>query len=347
MLNSPGFMLKAVEAPLAGHPDKVCDLLVESIVDEYLRRDPLAKLDVQALGTNGMVMVGGAVESKADFAVSDIARSAYATTGYVDAPEIFVNVEKPKPEPGRVQKGAQGTAIIYGYATRQTRELLPLSVVYAHTLAKQIDALRMSDPRFSWLRPDGKVQLVMDRDRVAQITVIASHDERIDVPQVQALLLEHAVRPVLGDIEGARMLINPVGSFTTGGFSMNAGVSGRKVLSDLYGGLLPHGGVAFAGKDPLKPARAGTYMARYVARQLVKEEAASSVLVQAVYTVGMAEPIVLQAVDGEGRDVSAMLKGRFDFRPEAIVERFNLCRPLYAGCVHYGTFGRKDVPWEE
>ncbi len=342
------YMFKAVEAPLAGHPDKICDRLVESIVDEYIRRDPFAKLDVQALGTNGMVMIGGMIESAADFAVIDIVRRSYADLGYTDMPEFFVNGEKPKPEPGRSkQSGAQGTAIVYGYATNQTRELLPPSVVFANALARQIDMLRMQDQRFSWLRPDGKVQLVMDGDRIVQVTVIAAHDPQMDMPHVQSLLLEHAIKPILGTIEQAQIFINPVGSFTTGGFLLNAGVSGRKVLSDLYGGLIPHGGVALVGKDPLKPARSGTYMARFVARQLVKEGLAQHVLVQAVYTVGVAEPVVLQAMSNDGEDLTSIVKQRFDFRPEAIVERFNLRRPIYEHCVHYGMFGRKDVPWEE
>lgn len=341
-------MKKAVEAPLLGHPDKVCDLLVESIVDEYLRRDPFSQLDVQALGTNGMVMVGGIVESQADFAVVDVVREAYATIGYEDVPEFFVNVEKPRPEPGRAKRGegAQGTAIIYGYATNKTREMLPPAVVYAHALASRIDELRFSDARFSWLKPDGKVQVILDDDKVQQVTVIASHREDMDVHQVQHLLMTHVVEPVLGSIEGVHLLINPSGAFTAGGFLLNAGVSGRKVLADLYGGLLPHGGMALAGKDPLKPARAGTYMARYVAKQLVREGVSEQVLVQVVYTAGLVAPAYVQATAADGKDVTHLIADRYDFRPEAIVERFHLRRPLYAGLLRSGCLGISTLPWE-
>ncbi len=342
------YMKKAVEAPLLGHPDKVCDLLVESIVDEYIRRDPFSQLDIQALGTNGMVMVGGVVESQADFAVIDIVRDAYRTVGYEDTPEFFVNVEKPRPEPRRQTKreGAQGTAILYGYATNKTREMLPPAVVYARAIASRIDDLRFSDPRFSWLRPDGKVQLVMDDDRVSHVTVIASHRQDMDVHQVQGLLFEHVLVPILGSSDGVQLFINPAGAFTTGGFSLNAGVSGRKVLADLYGGLLPHGGVSLAGKDPLKPARAGTYMARYVAKQLVQEGVSDQVLVQVVYTAGLATPSFVQAVTSAGEDVSGLVHERYDFRPEAIVERFHLRRPVYAGMLRSGSLGVNALPWE-
>jgi S-adenosylmethionine synthetase len=342
-------MKKAVEAPLLGHPDRVCDFLVESIVDEYLRRDPFSRLDIQALGTHGMIMVGGVVESQADFAVIDIVRDAYHTIGYDDVPNFFVNVERPRFEPGRSTRrdeGAQGTAILYGYATNKTREMLPPAVVYARALAARIDTLRFSDARFSWLQPDGKVQVIMDDDRVIQVVILASHRADIDTHQVQHLLLTHAVEPVFGSSEGIELFINPVGSFTTGGFLLNAGVSGRKVLADLYGGLLPHGGVALVGKDPLKPARAGTYMARYVAKQLVREGISSQILVQVVYTAGLAAPAYVQAVTAEGVDVTHLFAERYDFRPEAIVERFHLRLPLYAGLLRSGCVGAPTLPWE-
>ncbi len=342
-------MLKAVEAPLSGHPDKVCDLLVESVVDEYLRRDPGSKLDIQALGSNGMVMLGGVVDSRADFDVAEVAKQAYAGLGYTDAVELFVNLERPSQERLRVPRasGASGTAIVYGYATRETREMLPRIVVYANSLARRIDDLRRTDSRFTWLRPDGKVQLVMAGEQVTSVTIIAAHSEDMDINQVQTLLLEHVVTAVLGDVSGAKILINPVGPFTTGGFALNAGVSGRKVLSDTYGGLLPHGGVAMVGKDPFKPSRAGAYMARFAAREIVKEGLANNVLITAVYSMGLAEPVSLCARGGDGTDLSKQVGERFDFRSDAIVERFNLCRPVYADCVNYGMFGRAGVPWEE
>lgn len=341
-------MLKVVEAPLAGHPDKVCDQIVESILDEYLRRDPLSRTDIQALGSHGMVMVGGVVDSRADFDASDLARRVYERAGFTDPVELFVNLERPSEEEGRVivRGGAQGTAIVHGYATRETREMLPRAVVFANLLAQRIDDLRRSDSRFSWLKPDGKLQLATEGERVIAVTAIVEHDSGVDLPHVQAHILEHAIAPILHDLEGVKLLVNPAGTFTHGGFGANAGVSGRKVLADTYGGLLPHGGIALAGKDPLKPGRAGTLMARYVAKKLVAEGVANNVFITVVYSLGMAEPMLLSARSGQGEDLTAMVNERFDFRPEAIVERLNLRRPMYAACSTYGIFGREGLPWE-
>ena len=342
-------MLKIVEAPLAGHPDKVCDQIVEMVVDEYLRRDSLTRMDIQALGSNGMVMLGGVVDSRADFDAGAVGKNVYATAGYNDAIELFVNLEKPTEDSARtmVRGGAQGTAIVHGYATKETREMLPRGVVYANVIARKIDALRQTDPRFSWLRPDGKVQVATDGDRIRAVTVIVEHDSGMGLAMVQSQIVAEAIIPSLPSIEGVTILVNSGGSFTKGGFGANAGVSGRKVLADSYGGLLPHGGMGLAGKDPLKPGRSGTYMARYVAKTLVTEGVASNVLITAMYALGVAEPLVLSACSGTGEDLTDLVKSRFDWRPEAIVERLNLRRPIYAQCSVYGMFGRPGLPWED
>ncbi len=341
-------MLKIVEAPLAGHPDKICDQIVESIVDEYLRRDALTRIDIQALGSNGMVMLGGVVDSRADFDAAAIGKAIYAGTGYTDAIEMFVNLDKPTQDHARtmVKGGAQGTAIVHGYATKETREMLPRSVVYANLLAKRIDDLRKNDARFSWLRPDGKVQIATEGNNVRAVTVIVEHDAGVELSIVQSQIVEEAIAKVLPSLDGVIIHVNSGGSFTRGGFGANAGVSGRKVLADSYGGLLPHGGMGLAGKDPLKPGRSGTYMARFAAKTLVSEGVASNVFITAMYALGVAEPLLLSAQSGSGEDLSNLVKSRFDFRPEAIVERLNLRRPIYASCSVYGMFSRNDLPWE-
>jgi S-adenosylmethionine synthetase len=343
------FMLKVVEAPLAGHPDKVCDQIVEAVVDEYLRRDPLTRMDIQALGSNGMVMLGGVVDSRADFDAAAVGRAAYAAAGYADAIELFVNLDKPTEDNARtmVRGGAQGTAIVHGYATKETREMLPRAVVYANVIARRIDDLRKNDPRFSWLRPDGKVQVATDGDRICAVTVIVEHDASMELSIVQSQIVDEAIATSIPSIEGVTVLVNSGGSFTQGGFGANAGVSGRKVLADSYGGLLPHGGMGLAGKDPLKPGRSGTYMARFAAKTLVTEGVASNVLITAMYALGIAEPLVLSAKAGNGDDLTDIVKQRFDFRPEAIVERLGLRRPLYSMSATYGMFGRSGLPWED
>lgn len=327
----------------------MCDQIVEAIVDEYLRRDPLSRLDLQALGSHGMIMIGGVVDSRADFDASDLARKVYTKIGYTDGLEPFVNTERPTEDVARtiVQGGAQGTTVVHGYATRETREFMPRPVVYANALAKRVDDLRRTDPLFGWLKPDGKVQVAMDGEQIVGVTLIIEHDDVMEQAQVQSLLYDEVIVPICGTDEGVKILVNPSGKFTNGGFAAGVGVSGRKVLADSYGGLLPHGGASTAGKDPLKPARAGSYMARAVAKQLVSEGTANNVLVTIVYTAGMKEPTLLSVRGGDGTDLTEIVKKRFDFRPEAIVERLKLRQPWYEATSIFGQFGRPGVPWED
>lgn len=341
-------MLKTVEIPLAGHPDKVCDQIVEALLDEYLRRDPKSRVSLKACGSHGMLMIGGTVDSKADFDASAIAKKVYSDIGYADDIEPFVNIERPSEDMARriVGGGAQGTCAVYGYATKETREMLPRCLVYASALARRVDDLRKHDGAFAFLKPDGKIQLTMDGERVVAVTLLIQHASEIEQTQVHSAMLSQVIEPILGATDGVQLFINSSGAFETGGFMASAGASGRKVLADTYGGLLPHGGAAFAGRDPLRPARAGTYMARYVAKQLVARGVASNVLVHVTYTIGKEEPVCLEARTGAGKDVSDLVKQEFDFRPEAIVERLDLQMPMYQALATYGQFGREEMSWE-
>jgi S-adenosylmethionine synthetase len=252
----------------------------------------------------------------------------------------------------RVTDGAQDAVIVNGYATRETRERLPRALVYAHAIARRIDDLRRADPAFSWLRPDGKVQVVMEKDQVRAVTVLASHAQDISPREVQNALLERAVRPIVGN-DDPTLYVNPLGSFIAHGFAGDSGVSGRKSAVDTYGGLVPHGDGSLSGKDPLKASRAGAYMARYAARHLVEQGLAESALITVAYTLGRAEPILLEARGmgeksrGAKMDLGEVVKRAFDFRPEAIAERLDLRRPIYRHTATYGHFGRLGLPWEE
>ncbi|MBT4857491.1 methionine adenosyltransferase domain-containing protein [Candidatus Uhrbacteria bacterium] len=341
-------MLKTVEVPLAGHPDKVCDQIVEALLDEYLRRDPKSRVSLKACGSHGMLMIAGTVDSKADFDASSIAKKVYKEIGYTDDLEPFINIERPSEDLARriVSGGAQGTCVVYGYATKETREMLPRSLVYASSLARRVDDLRKHDPMFSFLKPDGKIQLTMDGERVVAVTLLVQHTREIQQPQIQSAILSQAIEPILGATDGVQVFINSSGSFETGGFMASAGASGRKVLSDTYGGLLPYGGAAFIGRDPLRPSRAATYMSRHVAKQLVARGLAGNVLVHASYAIGRSEPVCLEVKTGKGEDLSELVKEEFDFRPEAIVERLDLQKPVYQALATYGQFGRDEVSWE-
>jgi S-adenosylmethionine synthetase len=341
-------MLKTVEVPFAGHPDKICDLVVDTILDEYLKRDPNSRVDIQALGSHGMMMIGGSVDSRADFDVSKMTKDVYNKIGYQDDIEPFVNIEQHSEESAHqiAKGGAHGTSIVYGYATRQTREFLPKATVYANAIAKRIDDLRSTDPRFSILLPDGKVQISMEGDHVESVSLSVQHADDVECRDVQTLLVESSVEPIIGKDSGARLFVNSAGKFCHGGFSVCGGASGRKMIADTYGGLLPHGGASLSGKDPRRPARCGHYMARHVAKNLVAKGVAGNVLVAAGYTIGHADPIFLQVTTGKGQDITDMVKAEYDFRPEAIVESLDLANPIYANVATYGQFGREGLPWE-
>lgn len=343
------FMLKTVEVPLSGHPDKICDQIVDSILDEYLKRDPKSAVDIQALGSHGILMIAGTADSKADFDVATIASGVYKQIGFEDEIEPFVNIERPSDGVSRamVGGGARGTSIVYGYATKETREYLPRAVVYANAIARRLDDLRRLDDQFPFLLPDGKVQIAMDGKNVIAVSVSVQHDQGVEISHVQSLIVDHGIMPIIGEQSGVKLFVNSGGKFIDGGFSACGGASGRKELTDTYGGLLPHGGASFTGKDPLQPARCGQYMARFVAKNLVARGVSGNVLINAGYTIGHQEPIFLRAVTGSGEDISKQVKEEFDFRPEAIVERLDLRRPIFGRIASYGQFGREGVPWED
>lgn len=343
-------MFRAAEARLEGQPDKVCDQIADAIVDEFLRRDPEAKVDLRVLGSHGLLVVSGEVASLADFDVAALAKVVYAEIGYTDDLEVFVNVDRPSPEMDEA-RGSSDTVVVQGYATKETRELLPKPLVYARLLAKRLDSMRKNDPMFSWLKPDGKAQVVMEKDRASAITILAAHAPGMETKDVQSSLLEHLILFCLGETP-PHVFINPTGPFTVSGFLADSGMSGHAAVSDAYGGLIPHGDKPFCGKDPRKSARAGLYAARAAACFLVRNEMAVSAAVSVGYTLNRPEPLFVEARGigeksrGAKMDLTALVKREFDFRPEAIVERFNLARPIYRNISVYGPFGRDDVPWE-
>lgn len=344
-------MKKIVESTLQGQPDKVCDQIADAIVDEYLRQDLEARVDVNVMGSHGMIMIGGEVNSTADFDVGAVARKVYAEIGYTDEIEVFTNIEEQSSEMKRTLHGVQDTVVINGYATNETRERLPRGLVFAHNLARRMDDLRKTDPAFSWLRPDGKIQLITEKDQVVGVTILASHHLNIKDQEVKNAILERVVVPILG--EGIQIFINPIGSFTDVCFRSDSGVSGHKVHVDTYGGLIPHGDGVMMGKDPMRVERSAAYLSRMAAKYLVDEDLVQSAMVQVVYTLGRSEPIHLHVVGmgektrGSKMDFTNLIKQQFDFRADAIVERLDLRKPIYQSLASYGSFGRVGVSWED
>ncbi len=344
-------MPKAVESTMAGQPDKVCDQIADAIVDEYLRRDAESRVDRKVMGAHGMMMIGGEVNSSADFDVAALAKQVYRDVGYDDEIEVFVNVESSSEEMKPV-RGSADTVVVNGYATRETREFLPLPLVYAHSIARRMDELRRLDPAFHWMGPDGKVQVVLDKKKVVGVTVLCQHSKDMAPRDVQSLVLDRVIAPLAGE-QGAQVFINPLGAFVTGGFHADTGVSGRKTATDFYGGIIPHGDNTLSGKDPGKAERAGAYMARFIAKNIVAQGLAESVLVGLAYTMGREEPVMVdvkaagQKTRGSTLDFTNLVKSQYDLRLEAIVEQLDLKQPRYRSTALYGHFGKDGLPWEE
>lgn len=345
--------MKTAESVTEGHPDKVCDQISDAILDEYLRYDPNSRVAVESFGSHGLLMIGGEVTSAASHIdtrdLEQTVKKLYKEIGYDDELEVLVHIEKQSSDiaQGVDTGGAGDQGIMYGYATDETPALLPKPIYLAHKLAERLAWLRRNHPDFFWLGPDGKTQVTMDNGQVKTVLVSSQHAPSIEIPQMRDLFIEHLIGPVVGDTSGVEILVNPTGRFVLGGFAADTGLTGRKLMVDTYGGLIPHGGGAFSGKDPTKVDRSAAYMCRFAAKNLVANGYARNAFVSAAYAIGRAEPLMLRAVSGDGKDLTEVVKKNFDFRPRAIIERLNLRRPIYRKTAAYGHFGREGFSWEE
>ncbi len=340
-----------VESVTAGHPDKICDQISDAILDACLEQDPLSRVAMEAFGGHGLLVVGGEVTTKAKVDFEKVAREVYKEIGYEKEIKVIVNVVKQSPDiaQGVDTGGAGDQGIMYGFATDETPEFLPKGIVLVHKLTKGLQDLRESG-EISWLGPDGKAQVTIDGETgqdVSTILVSAQHDEKIGQEEIKATLIEKLIKPLVGDVSKIEILVNPTGKFSIGGFEGDTGLTGRKIMVDTYGGLIPHGGGCFSGKDPTKVDRSAAYMCRYVAKTLVAEGKAKECLVSVSYAIGRAEPLMVEALNEKGESIGDEIKNRFDFRPLAIIEKLDLRRPIYKKTAAYGHFGREDFPWEK
>jgi S-adenosylmethionine synthetase len=359
------------ESVSEGHPDKVADYVADSILDAHLAQDPRAHVACEVLVKEGNLILAGEITSQAVVDPEQIARDAVREIGYTDpdesfcadtiriqsllteqAPEIGASVRRGDAD--SMDQGAGDQGIMFGYATDETPELMPLPILLAHRLSRTLAEHRHSG-RVDWLRPDSKTQVAVVYDsngpvRVTDVLVSTQHTRDVGRATIQSYIEEHIVPAALGewyrsDID---LIVNPSGSFVQGGPSADAGVTGRKIIVDTYGGMGRHGGGAFSGKDPSKVDRSGAYFCRYVARKLVLAGLAKRAEIQVAYAIGVAQPVSVK-VDtfGTGDDVAAadFVRG-FDFRPAAIIERLGLRRPIYRFTTNYGHFGKPDLPWE-
>ncbi len=342
------------ESVTAGHPDKVCDQISDAILDACLKQDPMSRVAVEVVGSHGMLFIGGEVTTNAKVNYEEIARKVYKDIGYTEDLEVFGRVATQSNDiamgvndSATKEQGAGDQGIMYGYASHETPEYLPKGVVLSHKLAKKLEELRTSGT-LKWLRPDGKTQVTIgEGGKILTALTSTQHTEDVSQEEIRAQLIEKLFKPVLGDITGVEILVNPTGRFVQGGFMADAGLTGRKIMVDTYGGLMPHGGGAFSGKDASKVDRSAAYMCRFVAKNLVANGYAKEAIVSVAYAIGRAEPVMIEAFDQDGKNLTDIVTKNFDFKPRAIIEKLGLRNPIFQKTAAYGHFGYADRSWEE
>ena len=336
-----------VESVTSGHPDKMCDQISDAILDACLSQDRKSRVAIECLGAHGLLVIGGEITTNALFNAASIARKVYKQAGYNGKLKIVTDIIQQSQDisQGVDTGGAGDQGIMYGYATDETPEYLPLGVVLVHKLAQGLENLR-KEKEISWLRPDGKTQITMQNGQIETVLVSCQHDEQVKQKEIKQTLIKKLIKPIIGNLSGIQVLVNPTGKFVSGGFEADTGLTGRKIMVDTYGGLIPHGGGCFSGKDPTKVDRSGAYMARFVAKNIVASGLAKKCLVSVSYAIGKAEPLMVEAVGENGKNLSNYVKKKFDFRPRAIIERLDLLRPIYRQTAAYGHFGKDGLPWE-
>ena len=360
------------ESVTEGHPDKICDQISDGILDAILAQDPMARVACETLTTTGIVMIAGEITAKHNTAYDDIAREVIKDIGYTDAAFGFdyktcsvltaVHSQSPDISMGVDTGGAGDQGLMFGMAVDESEELMPMPILLAHRLTRQLSYLRKSGV-LPYLRPDGKAQVTLEYDgdvpvAIDTIVVSTQHAPEITQEQIYSDVIEKVVRPVLPEnLLGSRPVtfhINPTGRFVTGGPHGDAGLTGRKIIVDTYGGAGRHGGGAFSGKDPTKVDRSACYMARYVAKNIVGAGLAKRCEVQIAYAIGVADPVSVhvntyQTSPVSDRLIETVVRELFPLTPKGIIEHLKLRRPIYRKTASYGHFGRteEDFTWEK
>lgn len=376
------------ESVTEGHPDKICDQISDAILDEILKNDPNARVACETTVTTGMVLVAGEISTSTYVDIPAVVRQTLKDIGYTRAKfgfdaetcAVLTAIDEQSPDiaggvdtalearQGKMSDeeiaaiGAGDQGLMFGFACDETEELMPLPIALAHKLAKRLADVRKENI-LSYLRPDGKTQVTIEYDeqdnpvRVDTIVISTQHHQDIETEQIEKDVIEYVVRPVVPDNlldDATKYFINPTGRFVIGGPQGDAGLTGRKIIVDTYGGYARHGGGAFSGKDSTKVDRSAAYAARYVAKNIVAANLAKTCEVQLAYAIGVAEPVSI-AINtfGTGALREEMLvkavRELFDLRPAGIIRMLDLQKPIFRQTAAYGHFGRTDIlfPWEK
>ncbi len=368
------------ESVTAGHPDKLCDKVSDSVLDAILAQDPTARVACEVAATTGLVMVMGEITTNCYVDIANIARQTIREIGYNKAsygfdaetcavlncireqsPDIAMGVDNSyESKLGGIQElGAGDQGLMFGYACNETEEFMPLPIALAHALTRRLSAVR-EDGTLLYLRPDGKSQVTVEYDgnvvkRVEAIVISAQHDPDVDIEKLRADIYETVIKPVVPGAlldDNTKIFINPTGRFVVGGPHGDTGLTGRKIIVDTYGGFARHGGGALSGKDATKVDRTAAYMLRYIAKNITAAGLADRCELQAAYAIGVARPVSLR-VDtfGTGKvseeKLTETVSALFDMRPDGMIEKLGLRRPIFAQTAAYGHFGNSAYPWEK
>jgi len=364
------------ESVTEGHPDKICDQISDAILDAMLKQDKKSRVAVETMVKTGMAIVGGEVTTSAWVDVPEVVRATIRDIGYTDSSmgfdwetcAVLSAIEKQSPDIAQgvnegdgkyKEQGAGDQGLMFGYASNETGDLMPAPIWYAHKLARRLSQLRKSK-KLPWLRPDGKSQVTFDYEgnrpvHVSAVVLSTQHAPDVKHRHITEALRSLAVEKVLPKRffdKKTKVFVNPTGRFVIGGPQGDAGVTGRKIIVDTYGGMGRHGGGAFSGKDPSKVDRSASYYARYIAKNVVAAELAERCEVQVAYAIGIARPVGVHVnTFGTGKvdeqKLERYIQRNFDMRPKAIIDQLGLLAPIYRRTAAYGHFGRSEFSWEK
>ncbi len=366
------------ESVTEGHPDKMCDQIVDAILDEAIRQDPLSRCAVEAATKNGGVMIFGEMTTKGWIDVPKITRGVIKKIGYTDSHygiewetcSVWTQITEQSPDIDQgvssgkglhKEQGAGDQGMMYGFACNETPELMPLPLSLSHKLTMRLAEARKNG-EITWLRPDGKAQVSIEYDEVGKplradtVLISTQHDADVSFSDITKEVTEKVIKPICGDwIDDKTVIhVNPTGAFVRGGPYADSGLTGRKIIVDTYGGIGRHGGGSFSGKDPSKVDRSATYMARYIAKNIVKAGLADRCEIQFAYAIGVADPVSIH-LDCFGTNhvpvekITELVRKHFPLKPAEIIRALDLKRPIYQKTTNYGHFGRHDpdFSWEK